>query len=327
MAGVALFLWTPSKERKKEFILEKLEEEFQKLGIETFQLDISSPEAFEELVKLDGYFLSVSSNKKRFVFSLDGDGFEMVLKMDGLWVDNIQYNVFTYLTKHPEYFRQELAGINSWYISILNCVKSGVEYIEEKYPHLDGAEYMVFPAFQGRYSELEITERKYDVLLLTDYTADETVTSILERLNQYHINVAVYGEGWGNAKIDEMEFIHFIVEEDLLFGRKLEFMGRSKIVLFFHLPNMEMADIDVISAMANGAVVFTEKVEEIDELFEDKKEIILYGRNQWERLTDIIWELLKCTENLKKIAGFGKSRAMQCGDLSCFAEKIIERCK
>lgn len=327
MTGVALLLWTPSKERKKEFILGVLEEEFQKLGIETFQLDISSSEAFKELAKIDSYFLSVSSDKKRFVFSLDGDGFEMVLNMDGLWVDNIQYNVFTYLTKHPGCFWQELAGINSWYISILNCVKSGVGYIEENYPHLDGAEYMVFPAFQSKYCELEIIERKYDVLLLTDYTTDGIVTSMIERLNRYHIKVAVYGEGWGSAEIDELEFIHFIAEDDLLFERKLEFMGQSKIVLFFHYIKMEVADIDIISAMANGAVVFTEKAEEMDELFEDGKEIILYDRNQWEELTDMIWKLLECSSKLGRISSDGKSKAKQIGDLSHFAGKIIKCCK
>lgn len=326
MAGVALFLWTPSKERKKEYILERLQEEFQKFGIETFQLDITSSEAFEELAEIDNYFLSVSSDKKRFVFSLDGDGFEMVLKMDGLWVDNIQYNVFTYLTKHPECFRQELAGINSWYISILNCVQSGVGYIEEKYPHLDGAEYIVFPAFQSRYSELKITERNYDVLLLADYTADGLI-NVVEKFNQTSINVIIYGRGWKNTETGRMESIRFIAEEERLFERKLELMGQSKIVLFIHSSPMETADIDIISAMAGGAVVFTEKVKEIADLFEDKNEIMLYDMNQQEELTDMIWELLKCPESLEKISDAGKSKARQIGDLSCFAEKIIERCK
>lgn len=325
--GVVLFLWTPSKDRKKEYILERLKGEFQKLGIEVFQLDITSSGAFEELERINNYFLSVPFTKKHFVFSLDGDGFELELKMDGLWVDNIQYNVFTYLTKHPEYFQKELAGINSWYISILNCVQGGVGYIEEKYPHLDGIEYMVLPAFQSRYSELAMTERNYDVLLLADYTGDGILTNMLEIFNQNSIHVMIYGEGWKNAGIDRMESVRFMVEEELLFERKLELMGQSKIVLFVHPSPMELADIDIISAIANGAAVFTEDTEEMADLFQDKTEIVLYDIKQREILSDMIQNLLKSTENLERISNEGKSKARQIGDLSCFAEKILERCK
>lgn len=327
MTGVALFLWNSSKDRKKEFIVGKVREEFQKLGIETFQLNIASPAVFEELAKIDDYFLSVPSDWKRFVFSLDGDGFKMELKMDGLWVDNIQYNVFTYLTRHPKCFQREIGGINSWYISILNSVRSGVEYIEDKYPHLDGAEYMICPAFQSRYSGLEMAEKNYDILLLADYGSDGIVSGIIDKFNRYHMNAIVFGEGWKRTETDGMEFVHFIPGEGLLFEKKLELMGQSKIVLFFHSAKKEMADIDIISAMANGAVVFTEKVKEIDELFEDKKEIILYDRSQQGQLVDMICGLLKRLENLQKIADAGKSKARRIGDLSCFAEKIIERCK
>ncbi len=327
MTGVALFFWTPSRERKKEYILERLGEEFQKHGIETFQLDITSLEAFEELEKINKYFLSIPFDKKHFVFSLDGDGFELPLKMDGLWVDNIQYNVFTYLTKHPECFQQELAGINSWYISIMNCVQSGVGYIEERYPHLDGVEYMVFPALQSRYSELEIAERNCDVLLLADYIDDETLAKMLETFNQNSIHVTIYGEGWKNAGIDQMESVWFLTQEELLFERKLELMGQSKIVLFVHASPMELADIDIISAMASGAVVLTEKNEEMVHLFQDKIEIVLYDIRQQETLIDMICNLLKSTETMERISNKGKSKARQIGDLSCFAEKILERCK
>lgn len=146
MKGVGLFLWMPAIDGKKEYMLQKLQEAFQEIGVEVLLLDISSENAFEKLGEIDKYFSSLPPDKKRFVFSIDGDGFGLTLRMDGLWVDNIQYNVFTYLTRHPREFSRELSGINSWYISILNCCEEGVAYIEENYPHLDGIEYMEFPA-------------------------------------------------------------------------------------------------------------------------------------------------------------------------------------
>lgn len=149
MTGVGLFLWMPSEDGRKEKMLEQLQDAFRELGVETLQLDIASEGAFEELGKMDQYFAAQPADRKRFVFSIDGDGFGLTLKMDGLWVDNIQYNVFTYLTGHPREFRQQLEGINSWYISILNSQEEGVAYIEENYPHLDGIEYMASPWASG----------------------------------------------------------------------------------------------------------------------------------------------------------------------------------
>jgi len=149
MTGVGLFLWMPSEDGSKERMLGQLQEAFRALGVETLQLDITSEGAFGELGRIDQYFAAQPMDRKRFVFSIDGDGFGLTLKMDGLWVDNIQYNVFTYLTGHPREFRQQLDGINSWYISILNSQEEGVAYIEEHYPHLDGIEYMASPWASG----------------------------------------------------------------------------------------------------------------------------------------------------------------------------------
>lgn len=149
MAGAGLFLWIPTDNGEKERMLGRLMETFRKLGVETFGLDITSDGAFGELEKIDRYFLSLPPDRKRFVFSLDGDGFCLTLRMDGLWVDNVQYNVFTYLTGHPREFQRELAGINSWYISILNSREEGVDFIQEQYPHLDGIEYMEWPGEFG----------------------------------------------------------------------------------------------------------------------------------------------------------------------------------
>lgn len=149
MIGVGLFLWMPSEDGQKEKMLEQLQEAFRKLGVETLQLDITSEGAFEKLWEMNEYFVAQPSDRKRFVFSIDGDGFGLTLKMDGLWVDNIQYNVFTYLTEHPRQFRQQLGGIHSWYISILNSQEEGVAYIQEHYPHLDGIEYLAWPREQG----------------------------------------------------------------------------------------------------------------------------------------------------------------------------------
>lgn len=150
MIGVGLFLWMPSEDGEKERMLGQLQGAFLELGVETLQLDIASEGAFEKLDEIEKYLASQPPDRKRFVFSIDGDGFGLTLKMDGLWVDNIQYNVFTYLTGHPRQFRQQLGGINSWYISILNSQEDGVAYIEEHYPHLDGIEYMEWPLDQGQ---------------------------------------------------------------------------------------------------------------------------------------------------------------------------------
>lgn len=149
MNGVGLFLWMPSEDGEKERMLGQLQGAFQELGVEILQLNIASEGAFEKLGEIDRYFAAQPPGRKRFVFSIDGDGFGLTLKMDGLWVDNIQYNVFTYLTGHPSQFGQRLAGINSWYISILNSQEEGVAYIEEHYPHLDGIEYMAWPREEG----------------------------------------------------------------------------------------------------------------------------------------------------------------------------------
>lgn len=146
MAGAGLFLWIPTGDGKKERMLGKLMEAFRALGLETFGLDITSDGAFGELERIDRYFSSLPPDRKRFVFSIDGDGFCLTLRMDGLWVDNVRYNVFTYLTGHPREFQGELAGINSWYISILNSREEGVDFIQEHYPHLDGIEHMEWPS-------------------------------------------------------------------------------------------------------------------------------------------------------------------------------------
>ncbi len=148
MIGVGLFLWMPSEDGEKERMLGQLQEAFHELGVETLQLNIASEGAFERLGEMDEYFAAQPLGRKRFVFSMDGDGFGLTLKMDGLWVDNVQYNVFTYLTGHPGQFQRQLDGINSWYISILNSREEGVAYIEERYPHLDGIEYMAWPLEQ-----------------------------------------------------------------------------------------------------------------------------------------------------------------------------------
>lgn len=327
MTGVALFLWTPSKDRKKEFILTRMREAFQTLGIETFQLDITSCNAFEELEKIDAYFQSMSSDKKRFVFSLDGDGFGLTLKMDGLWVDNIQYNVFTYLTKHPKCFEKELDGINSWYISILNCVEEGVDYIEKKYPHLDGMEYMVFPAFEGGCSNLTVSDRNCDVLLIADGNCSEMLRCLLENFSRKQRNVIIYGTGWEGTEVGHMENVQVITGKEQHFETKLELMGKSKVVLFFQMSVMEMADTDIISAIANGAVVFAQQTQEMATLFQDKKEMIFYHLKQQEKLCNEISNLLQNTESLQKIADAGKRKARQIGNLSCFAKKILDRCK
>lgn len=145
MAGVGLFLWMPSVDGEKERMLQRLQDTFQRLGVETFSLDLSSQEDFAVLETINDHMMSQPPGTKRFVFSFDGDGFGLTLRMEGLWVDNVQYNVFTYLRGHPREFAEELKGVNSWYISVLNSREDGAAYIEERYPHLDGAEYMEFP--------------------------------------------------------------------------------------------------------------------------------------------------------------------------------------
>lgn len=158
MADAGLFLWIPTEDGKKEYILERLMEAFRRLGVETFALDITADGAFKELERIDRYFSALPAGSKRFVFSMDGDGFCLTLRMDGLWVDNVQYNVFTYLTGHPREYQRELSGINSWYISVLNSREEGVDFIREAYPHLDGIEYMAFPAVSDKNSAREQEE-------------------------------------------------------------------------------------------------------------------------------------------------------------------------
>lgn len=324
MNGVALFLLEPDKEKKKEYIILKIREMFQNYGLEVFQMDLALPDAFDRLAKIDEYFLSIPFDKKHIVFSVDGDGFGLSLKMDGLWVDNIAYNVFTYLTKHPQFFQERLSGINSWYISILNSVRSGVSYIEKMYPHLDGTEEMIFPCFMGRNSENSMDDREYDILFIADFS--EESETFLKELEKQNISTVVYGNRWDSAYRKQKECIRILEEQKRVYDNKLDFMGQSKVTVFFHGSEDRNVDIDVISAMANGSFTVTEEREEFREIF-TKDELLLYQPEQWQEMVQQIFGLLKNIDQLKKNQKSGKDKARKFGDLSSFVEKILNRCK
>lgn len=87
-------------------------------------------------------------------------------------MDYLQYNVFSYFTKHPRHFEKRISCINSWNISLLCNSADGVEYVEKIFPHLDGTEQLVFPYFLGKYAEMPISERIYDLLFVADATKE-----------------------------------------------------------------------------------------------------------------------------------------------------------
>ena len=322
--GVGLFLYTPTVDGRKEYILNRMLKAFQSAGIEVFCLDISSTDAFEKLGQIDQYFLSVPFDRKHFVFSMDADGFGLTLKMDGLWVDNIQYNVFTYLTRHPRFFNEGLGGINSWYISVLNSCKDGVTYIEKQYPHLDGIEYMLFPAFLGQSSEIEFCEKEDEVLLIADDEPDTGVRECIKQLVEKGISVTLYGKGWNQAGHGGL--LRSIPETMQNYEEKLNLMGRKKIVLFWH-KSENMIDIDCISAMANGAMVITEDIEELSDTFSKWQDIVLFEKGKREVLPDQLEKLWKEPEVMERIALAGRKKARQLGNVSCFVKKILDRCK
>lgn len=324
--GVGLFLYTPTVDGRKEYILNRMLKVFQSAGIEVFCLDISSTDAFEKLGQIDQYFLSVPFDRKHFVFSMDADGFGLTLKMDGLWVDNIQYNVFTYLTRHPRFFQEELDGINSWYISVLNSCRGGVAYIEEQYPHLDGIEYMLFPAFLGQNSELSFFEKEDEVLFVADNESNTGVQECIKRLVERKLPVTLYGRDWDSIVAEYDGLVQSVPEAVQSYERKLDLMGKKKVVLFWH-KNYEAADIDSISAMANGALVVTEKILELSEVFSDGQEVVFFERLQKEKLPDQLEKLWKEPTVMESIAVTGRDKARQLGDVSSFVSKILDRCK
>lgn len=324
--GVGLFLYTPSTDGRKESILNVMMRAFQKAGIEVFCLDITGTDAFERLGQIDQYFLSVPFDRKHFVFSMDADGFGLTLKMDGLWVDNIQYNVFTYLTKHPRFFQEELAGINSWYISVLNSCRDGVTYIEKQYPHLDGIEYMLFPTFLGQHSELSFSEKEDEVLFIADDEPNTGVRECIGQLVQRKIPVTLYGRGWDSIASEYDGLVQSIPEAVQSYEMKLSLMGKKKVVLFWY-KDYEVAGIDSISAMANGALVVTEKIPELSEVFLDGQEVVFFERLQKEKLPDQLEKLWKEPTVMESIAVTGRDKARQLGDMSCFVSKILDRCK
>lgn len=327
MAGIALFLEKVTKEKKKEYILEKISTKMQEHGIEILHLDMSAPDLFEQLNEKNSYMRTIPYTEKHIVFSLDGDGFCLNLLMDGRWVDNVPYNIFTYLTKHPGCFEEELSGVNSWYISVLNSMHSGVSYIENTYPHLDGAEYMVFPAFMGKHCDAEWKERGNDILLIADYSGEESLISSIREWSRNAVHVVIYGEGWQNTSVPDMEYIHVLPEEEQVYENKLELMGQSKITVFCHTAPEELSDVDVISAMANGSVVFTEENADFAELFQRNTEIMLYRADDRKQLTRQTALLLQNEREWQEVSAKAKSKAREIGDLSCFVNAILERCK
>lgn len=310
MEGIGLFLYEPTKDQKKEYIAEVLRQEFCMLDIETKQLNLEEENVFQKLSEIDVLFQSIPFDKKHFVFSMDGDGFFLTLKMDGLWVDNVTYNIFSYLNKHPSAYPQELSGINSWYISLLTTTEEGVHYIKENYPHLDGTKQLFFPAFRGQTKALAPSKREYDIFIINKHSPyAQEICSLKNCWKSKGYSVLTYDCNTHNFK------------------EKLEFMGNSRITIFFHGSETEYADMEILSAMINGSVVITEETEEFGQSMNPEEELLFYIPEEFSVLPDTVISILANEEKLKRIAKAGEKKAEKLGNVTEFAKKILKLCK
>lgn len=306
--GIGLFIVSPNGDTKKEYILSILQDAFAELHIETCYIDLSQTDALESLTKYFDYMLSIPADKKHFIFSLDGDGFEISVHSGGFLIDYVPYNVFSYLTMHPKYLDNKLKNINSWVITLFTSTQNEVSYIEQNYPHLDGTESMIFPAFPGINSELSVSERFYDIMLITDSTECPFYTKLLNELKCSGYSLCISS----------------VVEP---FPEKLNHMGNSKITIFIHNSTQNNIDTDIISALANGSAVFTEWSSNLTHLFKEGEEIFLYHREDTPLMLNKISSLLEQPEYLSEKITKSQAKAKKSGSIHTFAQNILKRCK
>jgi hypothetical protein len=104
-----------------------------------------------------------------------------------------------------------------------------------------------------------------------------------------HLKIEFYGEGWPNGPISREDVIRFYQE--------------SKIVLNDHINELCFPNHRTFAAPANGALLATDKIFGVDELFNEPHEILTY--TDADNLVDKLRYWFKHVDILKEIAYAG----------------------
>ena len=142
--------------------------------------------------------------------------------------------------------------------------------------------------------------------------------TILE-ISKIGARIELYGNGWENGLLSANSIK---INSSINFEKTQEKMRNSKIVLNV-LPNFIRGGHErIFTTMLNGAVSLTDKNLFLNEVFEDKKDILLYSFGQ--RLGDLLENLLNNEERLQAIADNGRKKVLEKHTWLTRAEKILE---
>ncbi len=159
-----------------------------------------------------------------------------------------------------------------------------------------------------------INSHNFSLFMKNYFLADTYIRAffrekVIKTLAGAGIPLTLYGSGWDTLFTDNKKNLQ--IEAGVPFKDTFYLMSRAKIVLNI-MPWFKAGTHDrIFSAMLNHCISLTDTSSEIDNLFEDGKNIVLFDLNHLEKLPELVGDLLGNADKMQAISEAGYREAVQ----------------
>lgn len=139
-------------------------------------------------------------------------------------------------------------------------------------------------------------ELRYVFFGVMYYYREKVIRTLLDNGVELH----VYGDSWKSSPFHKHPLLK--IHPSVTGDNALKIMAESKISLNIMAWHKDGFTERIANSMLNGSVVVSDKSTQLEELFTDGKDLVLFELNHLELLPEKIKNLLSFPENLKEIS-------------------------